>query len=167
MSRMMYSRARQGKQTPKLVEQGVIHDLSPVPPPVISPIKKRAFVISGREESLIPTVQGAAGAVQAVHSQMGKSTPAAPLQRRTPRKKLMSPRLKRWMNRKTKAENNSHLTINRHASPAEPPQLTLLLCDNTRLLMSAFKKFDADGVELDRNEFRNMIIYMANEIILA
>ena len=49
---MMYSRARQGKQTPKLVEQGVIHDAKPVMPPVISPIKKkRHFVISNSKKS--------------------------------------------------------------------------------------------------------------------
>ena len=162
---MMYSRARQGKQTPKLVEQGVIHDAKPVMPPVISPIKKRDISSSRIQRRVIDSMSemSSRSRQSSSRSQMGKRTPAAPLQRRTPRKELVSPRLKRWMDRKTKANNNSHFTINRHASPAEiSPQLTLLLCDNTRLLMSAFQKFDADGSgDLDRNEFRNMIMYMA------
>lgn len=166
MSRMMYSRARQGKQTPKLAEQGVIHDLSPVPPPVISPIKNRKEVSSPRLQRRIigSNSPGSSRSRQSSsHSQKAKRTPAAPREERSPRKELMSPRLKRWQDRKTKAVNNSHLTINRHASPAEiSPQLTLLLCDNTRLLMSAFQKFDTDGSgDLDRNEFRKMIMYMA------
>ena len=80
---MMYSRARQGKQTPKLVEQGVIHDAKPVMPPVISPIKKRDISSSRIQRRVIDSMSemSSRSRQSSSRSQMGKRTPAAPLQR--------------------------------------------------------------------------------------
>jgi hypothetical protein len=159
-SRQYTPRLRDRKASTKLL----VGSLFGGPPPV-SPIKKmsfsRASSSSPRGYPVPPSSRRSRSDSRSSHG----SSPRRRRQRATPRAipKKLSPRLERWEKRRHIALNHPHLMVNRRCNPAEiSPQLTLLLCDNTRMLMSAFKKYDYDGSgTLDRQEFRDMIMKMA------
>ena len=130
--------------------------------PPYSPVQETRSRASSKSSNPIPPMysRSSTRSSSSPRRRRASSRPIPPLQTPPP---PLNRRMDRWAARKKIAMYHPHLKLNRHANPAEiSPQLTLLLCDNTRILMSAFNKYDYDrSGSLDRQEFRDMIMKMA------